>query len=140
MREPATENDDLLRELTRRHLFEKCGVGLGAIALSTLLGNQSKAETANQMDVHPPHYAPRAKAVIFLFMAGGPSQLDLFTDKPVLRQLHGQAAAAKLSQRQTLCVPERDGETAGQCAEVQDLRELRSGAERLAAPSSEDRR
>ena len=90
MRGPAAENDDLLRAFTRRHLFEKCGVGLGAIALSTLLGERSKAETASQMDVHPPHHAPRAKAVIFLFMAGGPSQLDLFTDKPVLRRLHGQ--------------------------------------------------
>jgi hypothetical protein len=90
MRGPRVEYDDLLRAFTRRHLFEKCGIGLGAIALSTLLDERSKAETASQMDVHPPHNAPRAKAVIFLFMAGGPSQLDLFTDKPVLRRLHGQ--------------------------------------------------
>jgi hypothetical protein len=86
----AAENGDRLREVTRRHLFEKCGVGLGAIALSALLGERSRAEVTNQTRVHPPHFAPRAKAVIFLFMAGGPSQLDLFTDKPVLRKLHGQ--------------------------------------------------
>jgi hypothetical protein len=42
------------------------------------------------MAARAPHYVPRAKAVIFLFMAGGPSQLDLFTDKPALRKHHGQ--------------------------------------------------
>jgi Protein of unknown function (DUF1501) len=88
---PAADADALLRDFTRRHLFEKCGVGLGTIALSTMLAERSKAETSNEMGVHTPHDAPRAKAVIFLFMAGGPSQLDLFTDKPVLRRLHGEA-------------------------------------------------
>jgi hypothetical protein len=57
---------------------------LGAATSKTAAAN-------NPMAVRAPHRAPRAKAVIFLFMAGGPSQLDLFTDKPVLRQLHGQA-------------------------------------------------
>jgi len=42
------------------------------------------------MAPRPPHFAPRSKAVIFLFMAGGPSQLDLFNDKPMLRRHHGQ--------------------------------------------------
>lgn len=91
MDRPGGVNDERLRDFTRRHLFEKCGVGLGAIALGTLLGERAKAGTSSSTSFHAPHRAPRAKAVIFLFMAGGPSQLDLFTDKPVLRRLHGQA-------------------------------------------------
>ena len=91
MDRPGEMNDERLRDFTRRHLFEKCGVGLGAIALGSLLGEQAKAGTSSSTSFHAPHRAPRAKAVIFLFMAGGPSQLDLFTDKPVLRRLHGQA-------------------------------------------------
>lgn len=85
-------DNDLLRRITRRHLFENCGVGLGAMALGTLLGAAKSNATAaiNPMAVRTPHRAPKAKAVIFLFMAGGPSQLDLFTDKPTLRKHHGQ--------------------------------------------------
>jgi hypothetical protein len=83
--------DKHLRNVTRRHFFENCGVGLGAMALGGLLGPaRSAAAAASTMAPHPAHYAPRAKAVIFLFMAGGPSQLDLFCDKPTLRKHHGQ--------------------------------------------------
>ena len=80
-------------------------------------------EWPNPLDARPPHYAPRAKAVIFLFMAGGPSQLDLFTDKPVLRKLSRPAAAAKFSRRQTVRVSERHRETAGQPAAVSERME-----------------
>lgn len=84
-----------LQELTRRHFFQDCRVGLGAMALGSLLGEGGKAIA----DSRPPgsnagsrglHHEPKAKAVIFLFMAGGPSQLELFDDKPKLRELHGQ--------------------------------------------------
>ncbi len=85
---------------TRRHLFHQCGVGLGAIALGGLLRDESaaatKVDTTRPLDPRPPHFAPRAKNVIFLFMAGGPSQLDLFDDKPKLRELHGQAPPASM--------------------------------------------
>src|SRR5262245_10891590 len=83
---------DRLRHVTRRHFFENCGVGLGAMALGSLLGPSrgEAAVAANLMAARPPHHAPRAKAVIFLFMAGGPSQLDLFSEKPALRKHHGQ--------------------------------------------------
>ncbi|WP_164102943.1 DUF1501 domain-containing protein [Candidatus Laterigemmans baculatus] len=84
---------DLLRHTTRRQLFQQCGVGLGAMALGSLLGTnrgQAASLPAQPMAPRPGHYAPRAKAVIFLFMAGGPSQLDLFNDKPVLRKYHGE--------------------------------------------------
>jgi hypothetical protein len=65
---------------TRRHFFRDCSIGIGAMALGSLL-NESQAA---------PHYTPKAKSVIFLFMAGGPSQLELFDDKPKLRELNGQ--------------------------------------------------
>jgi hypothetical protein len=90
---------------TRRHFFRDCGVGVGKIALATLLA-ESQARTL-RADVdrtgpdsreglapRPPHFAPRAKRVIFLFMAGAPSQLDLFDDKPTLRKFDGRPVPA----------------------------------------------
>ncbi len=93
---PATE-EHILRQITRRHLFQDCRLGLGAVALGSLL-NESRVDASdrpnqtsvNPMVARPSHHQPRAKAVIFLFMAGAPSQLDLFCDKPVLRQHHGE--------------------------------------------------
>lgn len=82
----------LLQQATRRHFFEQCGVGVGAMALGSLLSGSANAaphDPANPMAPRQPHYKPRAKAVIFLFMAGGPSQLDMFDDKPMLRRHHG---------------------------------------------------
>jgi hypothetical protein len=91
---PCSHNhdNDALLSVTRRHFFERCGVGLGAMALGGLLGqDDARAAARNPLPLRPSHYSPRAKAVIFLFMAGGPSQLDLFTDKPMLRKHNGQA-------------------------------------------------
>jgi uncharacterized protein (DUF1501 family) len=67
--------------LTRRHFFARSALGLGAAALGSLLG-ESIARAAT-------HFAPKAKRVIYLFMHGGPSQLDLFDHKPGLKALHG---------------------------------------------------
>ena len=76
--------------LTRRHFFSRCALGLGSIALGSLL-NQSRASTlANPMSPKRPHFKPRAKNIIYLFMAGGPSQLELFDYKPKLIELNGQ--------------------------------------------------
>ncbi len=74
-------------ELTRRHFLSHCGLGLGSMALGSLLGPRVLAEGGTGL---LPHHAPRAKNVIFLFMAGGPSQLDLFEPKPALQKLDGQ--------------------------------------------------
>lgn len=80
--------DKLLHQITRRHFFRNCGVGLGALALRELLGQSVASATApvmeNPLAPKAPHFAPRAKNVIFLFMAGGPSQLELFDYKPEL--------------------------------------------------------
>jgi hypothetical protein len=83
---------------TRRHFFRDCGVGVGAMALGSLLARDGLASGGRKPPVlrtdplapRKPHFAPKAKAVIFLFMAGGPSQLDLFEPKPELNKLSGQ--------------------------------------------------
>ena len=81
-----------LHQQTRRHFFERCGVGLGSIALTDLLSRecQGAAPAGDPMAPRRSHHRARAKNVIFLFMAGGPSQLELFEDKPRLREFHGQ--------------------------------------------------
>jgi hypothetical protein len=87
-----------LRHVTRRHFFGTCGVGLGKVALASLMAAESSrsapaAETpqpAGPLAPRPPHFAPRAKAVIHLFMAGAPSQLELFDYKPQLARYEGK--------------------------------------------------
>jgi len=90
---PQSEQEALLG-VTRRHFFQQCGVGLGAYALANLLGSATPAEAAvtaaNPLAPKPGHFPARAKNVIFLFMAGGPSQLELFDYKPKLQELDGQ--------------------------------------------------
>src|SRR3954467_4866779 len=84
---PRVAPADFARALTRRQLFGRTATGLGAAALASLLGPSSiAAETA----LGQPHFAPKAKRVIYLFMHGGPSQVDLFDHKPGLRARHGQ--------------------------------------------------
>ncbi len=76
---------------TRRHFFADCGVGVGSVALASLLARDGLAAPAKPLGLLKDfHHPPKAKAVIFLFMAGGPSQLDLFTPKPELAKLHGK--------------------------------------------------
>jgi hypothetical protein len=79
---------------TRRHFFQDCGLGLGAVALSSLLGDSAEASTASAsggaMAPRSTHYSAKAKRVIYMHMAGGPSQLELFDPKPKLRDLDGQ--------------------------------------------------
>ena len=79
---------------TRRHFFQDCALGLGSIALASLL-NDGRTKAAEPALVNPlapkkGHHTARAKHVIFLFMAGGPSQLELFDHKPKLAELHGK--------------------------------------------------
>ena len=88
----------LLRAETRRHFFGRCGVGLGSIALASLLARDAAAAAGPAPTRSPaapvPHHAPRAKRVIFLFMAGGPSQLDIFDHKPELDRRNGEPIPA----------------------------------------------
>src|SRR5438093_5266110 len=85
---------EMLRQQTRRHFFKGCALGLGKMALASLLaeGALSAAQTrsANPLAPRRGHHTARAKSVIFLFMAGGPSQLELFDYKPRLQELNDQ--------------------------------------------------
>ncbi len=71
--------------VSRRHLLQQAGIGVGSMALSSLFQAEGWSDLAQ-----PTHHPPKAKAVIFLFMAGGPSQLDLFCEKPALTKHHGE--------------------------------------------------
>jgi hypothetical protein len=75
----------------RRRFLERCGGGLGMMALAHLLQRDALAAPDNPLRRREPHFTPKARSVIFLFMAGAPSQLDLFDHKPALQRLHGQS-------------------------------------------------
>lgn len=78
----------------RRHFLQEAACGFGTIALADLLAADGRTADVmtpvNPLEPRHPHFHPTAKNVIFLFMAGAPSQLDLFSPKPKLRELHGQ--------------------------------------------------
>ncbi len=75
---------------TRRDMLVKGGGGFGALALAYLLGHRATAAGESRGDGSGPHVKPRAKSVIFVFLEGGPSAIDLFDPKPLLRELAGQ--------------------------------------------------
>src|SRR6476660_5179286 len=75
--------------LSRRHFLNCAACGFGGVALQAMLADVAAA-AQNPLSSREPHFAPRAKRVIFLFMSGGPSQHDLFVPKPRLVQYHGQ--------------------------------------------------
>ena len=91
-----THEDMALREITRRSLLKMAGYGIGSLALGSMLSEQASAKWVDQqrrtdpMAPKPPHFAAKAKAVIYLFMAGAPSQIDLYDPKPVLQQHDGE--------------------------------------------------
>jgi uncharacterized protein (DUF1501 family) len=82
--------------ITRRWFFRQCGLGLGSIALASLLdattgfGAAKLPLTVNPLTPRQPHFKPKARRVIYLFMGGAPSQLDLFDNKPALIKYNGQ--------------------------------------------------
>jgi Protein of unknown function (DUF1501) len=77
---------------TRRQVLARVGAGFGSVALAALLADESTADpvAANPLAVRAPHFPPRARRVIFLFMPGGPSQVDTFDPKPRLTRDHGR--------------------------------------------------
>jgi uncharacterized protein (DUF1501 family) len=92
-------------DVTRRHFLGECRLAVGKMALGTLLGESigrgalaaaAGVETPNSLAPRKPHFAPRAKRVIHLFMAGAPSQLDLFDQKPMLARLEGKPLPASV--------------------------------------------
>ena len=78
------------KKIARRWFLQQCGVGLGSMALGQLLARDGFAtEAPNPLAPKKPHFAAKAKSVIFLFMAGGPSHLELFDYKPALAKFDG---------------------------------------------------
>ncbi|MEK6261768.1 MAG: DUF1501 domain-containing protein [Planctomycetota bacterium] len=96
-------------ERTRRHFLQQSGIGLGAAALATMTANRGEADDAASPLALRHHFAPRAKSIIYLFMHGGPSQIDLFDHKPKLAEWHGQELPASVRGTQRLT-----GMTSGQ--------------------------
>ena len=93
--------NDLLTEnicrVNRRQLFGKAACGVGAAALASLLGKETQASDSNlESSVRTgglegvPHFAPKAKRVVVMWQGGGPSHVDLFDDKPTLREMSGK--------------------------------------------------
>jgi hypothetical protein len=96
---PLCTGGDPWHLLSRRECLNRLALGLGGIALAELLGNSAHAAPAAPSPADPrprptgpsaPHFAPKAKRIIYLFQSGGPSQLDLFDHKPLLNQRHGE--------------------------------------------------
>src|SRR5947208_2635393 len=84
--------------LSRRWFLRQCGVGLGSIALASLLNPRDssaasapKLKANDPLAIKPPHFKGKAKRVIYLFMAGAPSQLELFDFKPTLAKYNGKS-------------------------------------------------
>src|SRR2546422_3285589 len=97
---PFDQNQEC-KLIRRRWFFQQCGVGLGAIALGSLLGNDglgavAKIAGANPLAPKKPHFPAKTKRVIFLFMAGAPSHLELFDYKPELAKWNGKVPPADL--------------------------------------------
>ena len=115
------DSQQLLLE-TRRHFFGQCQLGLGAMALGSLLGDDrllaaaddKAAETGTgAMAPKPPHFKPKVKNVIYLFMAGGPSQLELFDDKPKLKELDGQVIPKSYVENKRFAFLKKDAKLLG---------------------------
>ena len=88
---PTTFSEAYRKQITRRWFFKECGVGLGSIALGSLLADRLSGGStlAHPLAPKQPHFAAKAKRVIYLFMAGAPSHLELFDYKPMLAKFNG---------------------------------------------------
>ncbi len=102
--------------ITRRWFFRDCGLGLGAVALASLL-NEGKilagpapSKAVNPFTPRAPHFAPKAKRVIYLFQAGAPSQLDLFDYKPALLKYDGKPIPQEIVKGQRYAFIKPDAE------------------------------
>ena len=93
-----------LRHLNRRNFLQHAAVGIGSLALGSLLDTGCRrGNTLEAVQEALPHFAPRAKRVIYLFQSGAPSQFELFDWKPKLREMHGKElpASVRMGQRLT---------------------------------------
>ena len=93
-------------QMNRRDFFGRFGLGMGGMALFGLLNGDARGAVPPPNPfkgvLDQPHFAPKAKRIIYLFMSGGPSQLDLFDHKPLLNKLNGQDLPASIRMGQRL--------------------------------------
>lgn len=84
----------------RREFLTDAFCGFGSLAFASMLSEEkARAARGNPLEAKPAHFSGRAKNVIFLFMAGGPSHLETFDPKPLLNELHGQKRPKEFSER-----------------------------------------
>lgn len=99
------------RAVTRRHFFRECGIGVGKMALASLLCSGRAGAlpvSSDPLTVRPSHFPARAKHVIHMFMSGAPSQLDLFDYKPTLQKYDGKPVPEDLVKDQRYAFIQKD--------------------------------
>ena len=87
---------------TRRSFLRQSALGIGPAALLALLSRDTRAGESEQTGIEKPHFKPRVKRVIHLCMAGGPSHLETFDEKPTLRKMHDQPMPESLTKGQQI--------------------------------------
>ena len=120
--QPASVDEQLVvREQTRRHFFGNAGLSIGSLGLAGLLSDGQLTGSASAAVTRPGtpgspqtgHFPARAKRVIYLFMAGGPSQLELFDYKPKLQQMDGQVIPASYVENKRFAFIKKDAKLLG---------------------------
>src|SRR4051812_12667877 len=91
-----------MNNITRRHFFGKSATGIGVAALASVLGKDAEAATRIGGLEGMPHFAPKAKRIIYLFQSGGPSQMELFDYKPRLVEFQGSELPESIRMGQRL--------------------------------------
>jgi len=102
-----TDPQQLALQQTRRSFLRRSALGIGPVALMSLLARQAASAPAPSKDpfagvLPAPHHPPRVKRIVHLCMAGGPSHLETFDEKPKLREMHGQPMPASLTEGQQI--------------------------------------
>lgn len=102
----AQPGDDYINHFNRRHFLSKMSLGIGGMALGTLMGSGSREDSGLLSSLYESgvngNFSAKAKRVIYLFQSGGPSQIELFDHKPLLREKHGQDLPAEIRMGQRL--------------------------------------
>ncbi len=93
---PQSTLQETQRSFSRRWFLKDCGLSLGSVALTTMLGKGTASAFTNPYSPKAPHHPAKVKNVIFLFMGGAPSHLDLFDYKPELMKMDGKTPPAEL--------------------------------------------
>ncbi len=94
--------------MDRRSFLNSFAYGLGGFALADLMAQEGRAAVLNPLAPKQPHFPGKAKSVIFMFMEGGPSQMDLFDPKPGLQKWHGQALPESMTKDLQLAFIKKD--------------------------------